>query len=614
MKNKLFLLCLILLGFQSVFGQNDYNVRSGLKSELAPFYHGVASGDPLSDRVIIWTRITPDSVTQPGEVLSLNWRVASDVDMNNIVASGTTSTSSVRDFTVKVDVTGLAPKTCYYYDFTFDGRNSIVGRTKTAPETAADSVRFAVVSCSDYENGYFNAYASIVERNDIDAVLHLGDYIYEYFAAAGVDGRLAEPANEIVTLSDYRTRYSHYKLDGDLRNVHQQYAFISVWDDHETANNSWMNGAENHTEGTEGTWVARKASGKQAYFEWMPVREQSVDSTRLYRTIKYGDLLNLYMLDTRLEGREEQVGATSAEINNPDRTILGVEQYNWLTNELDNSTAQWNILGQQVMVAPLKAFGAILNTDQWDGYPAERTKLFNHILDSNIQNVVVLTGDIHTSWANDLPHTGYNASTGAGSAGVEYVITSVTSSSTPIGFPSAIISAANPHIKWSDFTKKGYLVLDINSERVQGDYWFCENITNSSTNVSLGNKFYVNSGERFLRNAGSESSRNHSNCVQSPMVTDPTNSLTDVSNSLVWVGAYPNPFEKEITVQYNAPSQGKIKVKVFTQDGKLLQTKDHFTMKGLNYLKINGDDLNAGVYHIQISDSKNNKLVRIVKL
>jgi len=264
-------------------------------------------------------------------------------------------------------------------------------------------------------------------------------------------------------------------------------------------------------------------------------------------------------------------------------------------------------------MAPLRALGAVLNTDQWDGYPAERTKLYNHVLDNNIQNLVVLTGDIHTSWANDLPHTGYNSSTGAGSAGVEYVITSVTSSSSPIGFPAAIITAANPHIKWSDLTKKGYLVLDINQQRVQGDYWFNENITTSTTNVTLGNKFHVNSGERFLNDSGSESSRNHSNCEQAPII-DPTISVTELSNSLVWVGAYPNPFEKEITVQYNTAKQGKITVKVFTQDGKPLQTKDYQTLKGLNYLKIDGENLNSGIYQVQITDNKSNKLVRMVKL
>jgi alkaline phosphatase D len=613
MKNNLLILAIITIRFQSLFSQNDYNVRSGLIPQLAPFYHGVAAGDPLSDRVIIWTRVTPNTPTQPGEVLTVNWKVASDVDMNNIVATGSTTTSSLRDYTVKVDVTGLNPKTCYYYNFSFDGVNSLIGRMKTAPATNADSVRFAVVSCSDYENGYFNAYASIVERNDIDAVLHLGDYIYEYVAAAGVDGRIVVPENETVTLSDYRTRYSHYRLDTDLRNVHQQYAFITVWDDHETANNSWKDGAENHTEGTEGTWSSRKSSGKQAYFEWMPVREQSADTTRLYRKITYGNLLNLYMLDTRLEGREEQLGATDAATNDPDRTILGIDQYNWLANELENSTAQWNILGQQVMMAPLKAFGAILNTDQWDGYPAERTKLYNHILENNIQNLVVLTGDIHTSWANDLPHTGYNSSTGIGSAGVEYVITSVTSSSSPVGFPSSIISASNPHIKWSDLTKKGYLVLDVNAQRVQGDYWFCNTITTPTTTVSLGNKFHVNTGERFLRNSSIESSRNHSNCIQAPMI-DPIINVTNLNNSLVWIGAYPNPFEKEITVQYNTPKQGRINVKVLSQDGKLLQSKDYHTLNGLNYLKIDGENLNSGIYQIQITDNKSNKLVRMVKL
>lgn len=601
-----------LISVSISLAQNDFHLRSGLIDEMAPFYHGVASGDPLSDRVIIWTRVTPETTIQPGETINVNWRVASDVQMTNIVASGTTSTSDARDFTVKVDVTGLSPKTCYYYDFSYDNKTSLIGRTKTTPSGDADSVRLAVVSCSDYENGYFNAYASIVQRNDVDAVLHLGDYLYEYDAAAGVDGRLAEPANEIITLSDYRTRYSHYRLDKDLRNVHQQYAFIAVWDDHETANNAWRDGAENHTEGAEGEWSVRKASGKQAYFEWMPIREDAADAHKLYRKIQYGDLIDLYMLDTRLE-RDEQLAASNAETNNPDRTMLGVEQSNWLQNELIASTARWQILGQQVMMAPLRAFGAVLNTDQWDGYPAERNKIYSTILDNNIQNLVVLTGDIHTSWANDLPGTGYNASTGAGSVGVEYVVTSVTSGSSPIGVPSNIITAANPHIKWSDLSKKGYLVLDVNKERTQGDWWFCTNITSPSPEVSNGAKYHVNNGERFLRNSPNVSVRLHGFCPLAPMI-EPNASLPSNNQELVWIGAYPNPFEKEITIQYNAAINGAVDVQVLAMDGKVVKSFKLNATQGLNYLKIDGDNLQTGTYQVILKDGKNNKTVRMVKL
>jgi len=593
--------------------QNDFHTRSGIVPSMAPFYHGVASGDPLSDRVIIWTRLTTDDSVDPNATLQVNWRMATDVDMINIVATGVTSTNALRDYTVKVDVTGLMPNKCYYYDFSFNNTNSIVGRTKTAPTGLADSLRFAVVSCSDYENGFYNAYSSIAHRNDIDAVLHLGDYIYEYEAAAGAGGRLTEPANETISLTDYRTRYSHYRLDKDLRDLHQQHPMIAIWDDHESANNSWTGGAENHQPATEGPWSVRLASSKQAYFEWMPIRENSSDTDRIYRTIKYSDLLNFYMLDTRLEGREEQVSATSSALNDPNRTIMGTTQFDWLKNELVNSTAKWNIIGQQVMMAPLKALGVPLNTDQWDGYPAERDKLFNFLLDSNIQNVVVLTGDIHTSWANDLPTSNYNSSTGAGSVGVEYVVTSVTSSSTQLGVPSQVISLANPHIKWSDLTKKGYLILDVNQQRTQGDWWLCNTIAESNPTVSLGAKFYVNNQERFLRSASSEASRLGVPCEQAAFV-DPSAGIKSNTSDLVWIGAYPNPFEKDITIQYNASKASKLTVSVYTLDGKKLKQFQVAASQGLNYVKIDGDDLRSGSYQIIIGDGKNNNTKRIVKI
>lgn len=593
--------------------QVDFHTRSGIVPFMAPFYHGVASGDPLADRVIIWTRVTIDDSVDPNASLNVNWRMATDVNMTNIIANGTATTNAQRDYTVKVDVTGLQPYTCYYYDFSFNNLNSIVGRTKTAPSGNIDSLRFAVVSCSDYENGFFNAYASIVQRDDIDAVIHLGDYIYEYEASGGAGGRLTEPANETINLTDYRTRYSHYRLDKDLRDLHQQYPIIAIWDDHETANNSWTGGAGNHDPATEGDWSVRMAGGKQAYLEWMPVRENPSDTDRIYRTINYGDLVNFYMLDTRLEGREEQVTATSSELNNPNRTIMGNTQFDWLKNELSNSSTRWNILGQQVMMAPLKALGLPLNMDQWDGYPAERNKLFNFILDSNIQNIVVLTGDIHTSWANDLPSSNYNSSTGSGSVGVEYVITSVTSSSTPLGFPSSVISAANPHNKWSDLTKKGYLILDINQERTQGEWWLCNTISESNPAVSLGAKFYVNNGERFIRNAATASTRTSISCTQAPLV-DPNVSVTNIKNELVWLGAFPNPFDKEITIQYNSSKAEKLNVSVLTIDGKKIKQFSLFANQGLNYLKIDGENLTTGNYQIVIENGNSMRTKRIVKL
>jgi alkaline phosphatase D len=234
------------------------STRSLPDEELFPFYHGVASGDPLEDRVIIWTRVTPVEAKDNVEVA---WRMATDTGMVNIVAEGVFDTNLGRDFTVKVDVENLNPGTWYYYDFMALDNYSLRGRTRTLPSGDVDHLRFAVASCSNYEHGYFNAYKHIAFRNDLQAVLHLGDYQYEYQVggySAFIEGRQNEPANETITLEDYRIRHSHYKLDEDLRAAHQQYPWFTVWDDHEFANNAWVGGAENHDAG-EGLWSDRKA-------------------------------------------------------------------------------------------------------------------------------------------------------------------------------------------------------------------------------------------------------------------------------------------------------------------------------------------------------------------
>jgi alkaline phosphatase D len=292
------LIAALLLPF-AISAQNNPNepTRSGAIECLAPFFHGVASGDPQQDRVILWTRVTTDSTNAV-----VNWRIASDTAITNIINSGTVTTDDTKDFTVKVDATGLQPFTWYYYEFETEGKRSVRGRTRTLPVGDIDSLRFAIVSCADYTNGYYNAYAKITERNDIFAVIHLGDYIYEY--GGGTAPRNHEPSNEILTLGDYRIRHSHYKLDEDLMRLHQQYPFFAVWDDHETANNAWFGGAENHTPGTEGDWFDRKAAGVHAYYEWMPLRmPDPAETMRIFRKFNIGDLIDLYMMDTRLQGR-----------------------------------------------------------------------------------------------------------------------------------------------------------------------------------------------------------------------------------------------------------------------------------------------------------------------
>ena len=509
--NRFFLLLFCLAFFANAPAQthhhNDTEVVEArlqppvIEEDLAPFYHGIASGDPLADRVILWTRVTPEVANT--ESIEVQWQIATDTLFENIVNYGTVQTNGSKDFTVKIDADNLEAYTFYYYRFYALGKYSLIGRTKTAPNAASDNLRFAVVSCSNYEAGYFNAYRNIADQNNVDAVIHLGDYIYEYGNGQYGDTRLHEPANEIVNLGDYRTRHAHYKLDPDLRFIHQNFPFITTWDDHESANNSWSGGAANHDEGTEGDWNDRKTASIRAYYEWMPLRQPDMnDNERIYRKINYGDLADVFVLDTRLEARSVQVGTTFADnINDADRYMIGVEQMEWLTSELSASTAQWKIIAQQVMIAPLQVAGVQINVDQWNGYPAERARLLDHIWNNDIENVVVLTGDIHTAWANDIPYSNYDADTGDGSVAVEFVTTSVTSPGFPFAVGANIIRLLNNHVKYVDLAEHGFFVLDLKADKAQADWHIVPTLTEPATGSTFVQAQYVNANERHLNEA-----------------------------------------------------------------------------------------------------------------
>jgi alkaline phosphatase D len=444
----------------------------------ASFEHGVASGDPLSDRVIIWTRVTP-SLNTDGRDFDVIWQVASDEQFSKIIKSGNLAASASRDYTVKVDVTGLSPNSVYFYRFNFDGRISAVGRTKTLPVGKVDQIKLAVMTCSNYPAGYFNVYAEIAKLTDIDVAVHLGDYIYEYprdgYASenAASMNRLVEPKTEIITLTDYRSRYAIYRKDLDLQALHAKIPLIAVWDDHEFANNTWIGGAENHDPVTEGPFGARRAAALQAYNEWMPIRlPEASKNDRIYRSFDFGDLVSLHMLDTRLIGREKQLsyanymsstgGFDSAkftsDMSNPTRQLMGIEQTTWLQSQMSKSSATWQILGQQILMARMNipaplVLGQITfsdytnllgkaqvapttltdkeklilaqpaipyNLDAWDGYVAARETVFGTAKALN-KNLITLAGDTHNSWASDLADMNGNA------IGVEFGAPSVTS-------------------------------------------------------------------------------------------------------------------------------------------------------------------------------------------
>lgn len=446
---------------------------SGVPPPTGPFRHGVASGDPLPDAVVLWTRVTPEDTGT--DTVMVEWEVSTDPTFATLTTSGTLATNVGRDFTVKVDATGLAPATTYYYRFRGLGETSAIGRTKTAPSGSVAHLRFAVAACSSYAHGYFLGYREIAKRLDLDAVLHLGDYIYEYATGRYGSVREYDPPTEILSLADYRRRYAHYRLDADLKEAHRQHPWIVTWDDHETANDAWRDGAENHSI-SEGSFADRKAAAAQAYAEWMPIREQS-DVEKIWRAFAYGDLAEIVVLDSRRWGRDEQaMGTTDPTLVDPARQLLGADQETFLGERLTTTTAQWKLIAQQIVMAP---FPLLFNTDAWDGYPAARTRFFDLLEDNAIDDVIVLTGDIHMSIAADLPRNPtapaeYNPTTGMGSLAVEMVAPGITSPGLTErlarGFDTNIRRDA-PHAKGWNLWKRGYYVLDLTPARAQGA-WF----------------------------------------------------------------------------------------------------------------------------------------------
>lgn len=472
-------------------------IPAGLRAQTpAPatrvFKQGVASGDPLTDRVILWTRATPRAGSA-GD-LSVRWRLAEDEALTRVAAQGVVPATAARDFTVKVDAGGLRPGRTYYYAFDAKGEQSPVGRTKTLPGSGASRLRLASVSCSNYPAGFFNPYRGIANRDDLDLVLHLGDYIYEFADGVYGDGkaldRVPMPAGEAVTLAEYRERYATYRSDIDLQDVHRRHPFLVVWDDHEIANDASIVGAPAHSE-KQGRWATRLAAAYQAYLEWMPVREASRRDIRLYRSFRFGDLADVVMIDTR-GLRDVQVSGTDLDaLANPKRSLLGTEQEAWLHTQLRDSQRAgtgWRILGQQVLFAPLAIPGiTVQNTDVWDGYPATRRRLFDAIAREKISNLAILTGDIHSSWAMDVPDPAgkYNPHTGEGSVAVELVTPAVSSppmfASSVLKDRASLLRLAAPHIKYLEGEQRGYLVVDVTRNRLQAEWYHVPTVSERTT-------------------------------------------------------------------------------------------------------------------------------------
>ncbi|KAI0550329.1 PhoD-like phosphatase [Xylaria curta] len=499
------------------------------------FTHGIASGDPEDDSVILWTRAAPtndndaSNVTVSGYVplydhsteqyvvssnapVCVDWKIGTSKSLKHVVDSGTAYTSSDIDYTIKVEAKKLKSFTTYYYQFSIcNSKNkSPIGRTKTIPSKhskTSEPVRLAVYSCSNYPFGFFNAYGNPVRKDSVDYVIHLGDYIYEYangdYGWGDSYGRIPLPNREIHTLYDYRKRLATYRTDLDLLASHQNFPWIPVWDDHEVADNTWRDGSS-HLNNTEDSFIQdggvsvdqRKMNAVRAYFEWMPIRQVDMDDNlRIWRDFQFGDLLDLLMLDTRQYDRSItdvywNTHYLSDIYNDASRSLMGPRQEAWFYKTLQESSkrgATWRVVGNQVVFSRINSSISTgsqtpFNYDQWDGYQANRNRTFNTLYENKIDNNIFLAGDSHASWVSDLvwlDEHQYNPATGDGSVGVEFAGSAVSSPS-PAGqnvtlpvaqLGSELFTASNAELQWQDFYYRGYYELSISHEKVDAAYF-----------------------------------------------------------------------------------------------------------------------------------------------
>ena len=503
------------------------------------FTHGVASGEPGAEQVLLWTRYAAAQDTK------LTWEVAEDEAFSRMAAAGDALASPASDCCAKAWARGLAPGRWYYYRFIApSGERSVTGRTRTLPVGPVSRFRIAVFSCSNFGFGWFNAYAHAAEVGDFDLALHLGDYFYEYkrgeypSVKQTVDGRLS-PVDEAVTLAGYRERFATYRADPDLQRLHQLYPMISVWDDHETANDTWQNGAENHQSGTEGDWAVRKAASERAYREWLPVSDD------YWAKYEVGELAPLFRLETRHIARSEPfelvdvVKAKSpaeaeaalaafrdGKWQDASRGLLGQEQEAWLAGGLkasNRSRKPWQVLVQQIVMASIamptnladgmaanapdwlkqriqdaitaSKVGLPWNMDAWDGYPAARDRLYRTALDAQA-NLLVLAGDSHNAWASDLDRKGRRV-------GVEMACHSVTSpgaeSTIRWRSPQAMaadVVARNPSLRWCDTAQRGYLAVELTPQAATGEWRFLASVREKGTVLAGTKRMTVLAGQR----------------------------------------------------------------------------------------------------------------------
>lgn len=589
---------------------------------FAPFYHGVASGDPQPDKVIIWTRVTPnDTFYNPVDV---DWEMATDLDFTNIIQSGTFTTDSSRDYTVKIDVQGLNADTYYFYRFEAYGINSLIGRTKTTPVSAVNNIKLGVVSCSDYRRGYFQAYRNMAARNDLDAVLHLGDYIYE--TGGGMTGREHDPNAEIYKLQDYRTRLSQYHLDEDLMRCHQLYPFITIWDDHDIVVDALRDTSLRH-DAQFGNYADRKYAAVKAAREWLPMRDDTTTSFyKNWRKLSFGGLLDVFMWDTRLYDRDRfAVDGNDTLYGSPYAKIIGPEQMQWINTELANSTAQWKVIGNQLMMGQFRAVtNDPLIYENWDGYPTERETFLDNIINNSIDNVVIVTGDWHTSFALDVCKEPrdifqYNPINGNGSLCVEFIVPSITGDNfdegNNYGLPSAsfaswLINTGNQHIKYNELEGHGYVLLDLNPTRAQAEFWHLDDIMDPANSGESINGIYYTAHQGNKIQQGSTAS--------SPKPTQPDIppfGAVSVEEKLepVVLSVFPNPVTDYLFLNFVHNEPQDITIRILDMTGREVRSINQVFTEGNHQFFLDCTGLTPGSYIVTLETENSRFSAPVIK-
>ena len=504
---------------------NYGSIEKYLQSPMSPanpfFAHGVASGEPLSDAVVIWTRVQ--------DAVDVDWEVSLSQEFAHIKVFGSCRAEPENDLTINVDVTELDPFTVYYYRFRAGMHVSSAGKTKTLPASGQQRARFAQVSCAKYNAGFFNAYAAIAQRADLDFLLHLGDYIYEASnnppgsQTPGADiGRPFKPDHECKSLEDYRLRYEQYRSDPDVQAMHASLPIIPMVDDHEIADGAWRDGADEHDETRDGPWSLRKQAALKARSEWLPMRKNFPENpNRAYRTIQIGNLIDLLLLDTRTM-RDRPVPPPEMYLES--RSALGVHQRDWLYRSVESSKSRWCFIANPSVMSStwsdsiddksrlallklklIASNGVDPDWDQWDGYPHEREELLS-VLSKKQGELIVLSGDIHASFVFELKSGSQQLISDP--IGFEFVVPSITSQNLDdkmkwepgtlsCEYQAALLELL-PHAVWCDLDSHGYNVIDVNQDRVQVEYWHVQTVLQRSDIERMASSWKVRHGETSI--------------------------------------------------------------------------------------------------------------------